>query len=124
MQICPIGTELDVVKILHVLPGHERAESAAIRSHAGANHFHKICLGPFPKLTARSEIRSWYLSGLGAFEILPVTPATSACIDQILSVFDGRCLGNDWTRHVVIDDLRGKARQTCEQLDRSADRSN
>ena len=88
MQIRPVCTELHIGKPLHILQRHERAECATIRSYARAYDFHEIRFGPFPELAARSEVRRRRGASARTLEIFTVTSATSACVDEILSVFD------------------------------------
>ena len=82
MQVRPVCTELHVGKSLHVLPRHERAECATIRSYTRAYHLHEIRFSPFPELAARREVRRWRWSSARAFEIFTMLKIFGTAVES------------------------------------------
>src|SRR5678810_659884 len=116
MQVCPVCGELCIGEPSHILPWHVRAKCPAVWPHSCANHFHKIRFSPFSQLATRREVRRLCRTFLSSSEDVTVAVATSACIDQILSVFSSWSFRNRLTVQIRRDFLGGQQRKASGEI--------
>src|SRR5690349_5193154 len=124
MQVCPVCRQLGIGESFHQLPRHERAQRSSIRSHACANHFHKISLTPFSKLTTRREIRCRRITRARSAEVVAVTSFACTRLYEVLPILNRWSLGNWLAIEIRRNELSRKEWKSAEEVYRAPNRPN